>query len=204
VTCPGCGVAVAVGYPKCPRCHATVPQAQRAKRATFREEAMSGGTSLAAIDEDEPGAPVGWIAFGVLLLVGGGIAIWLATRDTPRAVEATGDEEEVEEAAEPVEPGEEPLEEEEETTPGTEPGVEEESGPDLSEVARDVDLALRGAQLWSKVSVDGDALVIESSLCDDPGVWTTVMGEAVGLRDAGAKSVRCQEPHGGVVFDRRL
>jgi hypothetical protein len=179
-----------------------VPQAPRVKRATFREEAMAGGTSLASVD-DEPGAPVGWIAFGVLLLVGGGIAIWLATRDKSRAVEAAGDEDEAEEAAEPVEPGEEAVEEEG-TAPGTAPVGEEETGPDLREVARDVDLALRAAQLWSKVSVDGDALVIESALCDDPGVWTTVMGEAVGLRDAGAKSVRCVAQHGGVVFDRRL
>ncbi len=203
VTCPGCGVAVAVGYPRCPRCHATVPSAPRSKRATFREEALAGGTSLAPPD-DEPGPPVGCIAFGVVLLVVGVIAIWLATRDRTATPAVTDDEtEDVEEAAEPVEPDEEtPVEGAGPATGTADEDVEE--GPDIEEVARDLDAALRGAQLWSKVTVDGDVVVIESSLCDDPGVWGEVKLEAVALRDAGTVSVRCQEPHGGVVFDRKL
>jgi hypothetical protein len=69
---------------------------------------------------------------------------------------------------------------------------------------RSLDGTLREAQLWSKVSVEDDTIVIESALCEDPGVWAAIMAEAVSLRDAGITTARCQAQHGGVVFDRKL
>jgi hypothetical protein len=199
VTCPSCGVDVAVGYPRCPRCHAAVPQAPRARRQTFRESNVAGGTSL------EPPIGAGGRG-GLLLLVLGGVAalllvIYLATRggDEPKAAA----QDEVEE--------EETDEEEDEAEQGGAPdegeAVEEEEGEaeDLMPSAlRDLDEALRAAQMWSKVTREDDVVVVESSLCEDGGMWSAIAPLAAQLRDAGASAVRCRAQHGAVVFERKL
>jgi hypothetical protein len=43
VTCPGCGVTVAIGYPACPKCKAALPK----KAVLPGKDAQKGGTSAA-------------------------------------------------------------------------------------------------------------------------------------------------------------
>src|SRR5688500_14282629 len=100
--CPGCGVAVPVGYARCPRCHAPMPSARMR-----RESLQAGGTSVAEVAK--PGRAL-WIAGGVLLLAGAIVAIALLTGgDRRRAAddgEALEAEEEPTAAAVPID---EPL-----------------------------------------------------------------------------------------------
>jgi hypothetical protein len=198
VTCPSCGVDVQVGYPRCPRCHAAVPQAPRAKRQTFRESNVAGGTSL-----EPPAAPGG--RTGLLILALAGVAaillfIWLGTRDTP-------DRKPTEPAAGVVEDEEDDEEDEEEVDDdeGAAPDDDDRPAADQMPAAlRDLDEALRAAQMWSKVTREGDVVVVESALCEDKGMWAAIAPLAVQLRDAGASAVRCRAQHGAVVFEHDL
>jgi hypothetical protein len=177
--------------------------ARRSKRPTFRDENMAGGTSIAP---EEAGGSGGWILALVLLLVGGGVAVYFATREDaeeePAAEEET--EEEDEEPGEPAPVEEASGDDDQPARPprrlptGTTPAQ-----PVKAAVMR-VDEALRVARLWAKVSAERTVLVIESSLCGDPGVKTVISGEADGLRTAGFESVRCQSPNGSVDFELGL
>lgn len=196
VTCPSCGVDVQVGYPRCPRCHAAVPQAPRAKRQTFREASVAGGTTL----EPAPGG-----RGGLLLLALAGLAaillfIWLGTRDTASkkptepAAGVVEDEED-----------EEAVDEEVDDDEGATSADDDRPAADqMTAAIRDLDEALRAAQMWSKVAREGDAVVVESALCEDKGMWAAIAPLAVQLRDAGASAVRCRAQHGAVVFERDL
>jgi len=199
-------VAVAVGYPKCPRCHHEVPQAAvRGKRLTFREEMLSGGTSIEPPEDATARSPVALFAGGVVALAAIVVG-WLLLRpdqSLARAAEVpeaegeaeSADEEDVT-AAEPAEPGARPVE------PGAAEPAAAAAGPQLGDAVRVLDDQLRGERLWSKVRVDGDAIEIESSLCDDDAMKAVVDG--AGLAAAGASAVRCVAPHGTVVWERGL
>jgi hypothetical protein len=174
---------------------------RRSKRPTFRDENLAGGTSIAP---EETGSG-GWILALVLLLVGGGVAVYFATRDDGK--EQPEEEEETEEAEDEADEEtavEEPGGDDRATPPprrlptGTTPAQ-----PVKAAVMR-VDEALRVERLWAKVSAERTVLVIESSLCGDPGVKTVINGEADGLRTAGFESVRCQSPNGSVDFELGL
>ena len=197
VTCPGCGVDVAVGYPRCPRCHASVPQPGRPRRQTFREMNLAGGTSVEPEDTGRGGFLVIALAgFAAILLV-----VWLATRDgDDDARPATADDDLADdEPVDDVEPGQ-PVADDTPDLSREEPDEE-----DLMPAAlADLDEALRAAQMWSKVRRSGDVVVVESSLCEDGDMWSAIAPLAAQLRDAGATAVRCQAPHGGVVFERAL
>ena len=85
IRCPACGVAVALGYARCPKCHAPMPAAgPRGKRDTQQ----GGGTSAAAA------APrsVPWLVIGVLVLAIGGVVAWAMTRRDAGARSANPDE----------------------------------------------------------------------------------------------------------------
>lgn len=200
VPCPSCGVDVSVGYPRCPRCHAAVPQAPRAKRQTFREANIAGGTSVEPVTG--PGGGNGLLLVGLAAAVALLLVIWLATRgdDTKKAaepaagvVEDEGDEDE----------GGGQDDEDDDTTPD-EARPDRPAADDLPAAIRDLDEALRAAQMWSKVTRAGDVVVVESSLCEDSAMWSAIAPLASQLRDAGATAVRCQAQHGGVVFERDL
>ena len=202
ITCPGCGVALAVGYPKCPRCHASVPQGPRSKRQTVREEMIAGGTSL----EPPAAAPRSWPWLLAAALVIGGLVVWVASRRDQRARAAptdsnavTDDNERDDETAASA------AEDDEDVAAATGQAAAAAPGPaDLGPAIRELDGALRGERLWAKVTADGDVVVIESALCGDSAIALVVDELGAGLRAAGARSVRCQEPHGAVVFDRGL
>jgi hypothetical protein len=205
MTCPGCGVPVTVGYPRCPKCGAGLPAAARSKRATFREANLEGGTS---VEPESSGGSGGWILAGVLLVLGVGMAIYFATRGGGKKHDAeagSGDE------ATQVEdqPNDEPNEvtpDEPDEKPAQKPGpkLNEPRAAAVADVVARIDEGLRTARLWAKVQTLGDVLVIESSLCDDPGILQVVSGEGDALRAAELATVRCQEPNGRVDFERGL
>ena len=60
-SCPACGVAVAPGYPRCPKCHAALPSAPLHLPAPARAR-QAGGTSAAS------DSPLPWIVGAVAVL----------------------------------------------------------------------------------------------------------------------------------------
>lgn len=201
ITCPGCGVLVAVGYPKCPRCHAPVPQSSRSKRVTFREEMIAGGTSL----EPPVDATRLWPWLLALALVVGSVVAWLATRSGDSREAAPTDSEvlteDEDDDSELAEDGED------DGDMAARRGAPEPADPtavDLGPAIRALDGALRSARLWSKVTVDDDVVVIESAQCGDDGIGSVIGDHAADLKAAGARTLRCREPHGAVVFERGL
>jgi hypothetical protein len=204
MTCPGCGVLVTVGYPRCPKCGAGLPAAARSKRATFREANLEGGTS----NQPETSGSGGWILAGLLLALGAGMAIYFATRGGGKKHEAeagTDQETVTAEDQTPDEPDDQTPDEPDER-PAQKPGpeVDEPRAAAVADVLARIDEGLRSARLWAKVRPEKDVLVIESSLCDDPGILQVVSGEADALRAAELATVRCQEPNGRVDFERGL
>jgi hypothetical protein len=199
VTCPSCGVAVAVGYPKCPRCHSAVPQAPRTKRQTLREEMLAGGTSVEPPEMPATSSPLLPLAIGVVAL-GAVIAGFVLLRKEPTtqpAIEPAG------EGADDTEP-----EQDDEPEATTEPGATAEAGAapveevDLSGAVDSLSEELRVQRLWATVRADGTVIEIQSSLCDDKAMTAAVDG--AGLAGSGATAVRCVAAHGGVVWERGL
>jgi hypothetical protein len=47
-------------------------------------------------------------------------------------------------------------------------------------------------------------VVIRSDFCSDPGLDDAIAEARADLRDAGLRSLRCEEPHGSTVFQRAL
>lgn len=200
VTCPSCGVAVQVGYPRCPRCHAKVAQPAspaRTKRPTFREELLAGGTSVA----DDEGGRLWWVVGGL-----GGIvvvlAVWLLARGDERPAGAGALDAGTEDVTddEPDEADDDPAPE----APSPPTGAAPADDDGLADALRALDDALRTARLWSKVTRADDVVVIESSLCDDDEMAPAIDELAADLAAAGAAAVRCVAPHGAVAWERRL
>lgn len=199
VTCPGCGVAVAVGYPKCPRCHAAVPQAPRTKRQTFREEMLSGGTSVEPPEMPATSSPLLPLAIGVVAL-GAVIAGFVLLRKSPTTKPA------IEPAGEADDDDTEAQDDEPDVT--DEPGAAAEAGAapvaevQLDDAVDSLSEELRVQRLWATVRADGSVIEIQSSLCDDKAMTAAVDG--AGLAGSGATAVRCVAAHGGVVWERGL
>jgi hypothetical protein len=180
-----------------------MPQ-RRTKRPTFREENLAGGTTM---EQPEEGSRAGWVLAAVLLVLGAGLAIFFATRDREKPPPAETVESEAEESDDDEAPVEEPEPGEAEPAPGVAPRQPEPGGADRPSSAAaiaELDEALRVQRLWAKVRKEGDVLVIESSLCSDPGMRATVSDEAGVLRASGFATVRCQEPNGKVDFENAI
>lgn len=193
VTCAACGVSVPVGYPRCPRCHAPVPQGGRATRQVLRPE--GGGTSLAP---ERGGSGILWALIGTAVVIGIAVGLWLLTRDDEPAPAAV-----VEEEAEDLDAAEE-VEEEVAGDDALPPTAGQAAGERRREAIRALEETLRTEQLWSNVRSDGDTVTIESSLCDDPAMSPAIGAAVSDLRAAGVSVVECIAPHGGVVFSRTL
>jgi hypothetical protein len=199
VTCPSCGVAVAVGYPKCPRCHSAVPQAPRTKRQTLREEMLAGGTSVEPPEMPATSSPLLPLAIGVVAL-GAVVAGFVLLRKEPTtkpAIEPAGEVEGDDTEAQDDEPG-----------APDEPGAAIEAGAapvadvQLDDAVDSLSEELRVQRLWATVRADGSVIEIQSSLCDDKAMTAAVDG--AGLAGTGATAVRCVAAHGGVVWERGL
>lgn len=195
VTCPNCGVAVAVGYPRCPRCHAAVPQGGRATLQTFRGKGLAGGTSVAP----HGGSVVRFAAIAAGAVIAIAVGLWLVTRDGDQPA-ATGPDDDTEAVEEEEGAGDDEVVADDEA-PAT---VREGASEARRDAIRALEETLRGEQLWSKVRGDGDTVTIESSLCDDPAMSPAIGASVSELRAAGVAIVECIAPHGAVVFSRSL
>jgi len=203
VPCPACGVPVAVGYPRCPKCKAAVPMSARARRGSVREQLLSGGTSV----EPEPssvGKP--WLPWVLVALVVVAIGAFLALRsggDDDAAV-APGAKVEDEEAAEGDDDADEATTDDDVVTAprGSAAPVVEPAADPMPDAVVSLDEALRGQRLWAKVTNRGTTLLIESSLCPQiEGQIDALAGVARGL---GARAVECHAEHGQLMFERPL
>ena len=189
--CPSCGVAVIPGYVRCPRCHAVLPGAARARRASL---GAGGGTSV------EPRAfpivPVaaGAIAVGVVLLLvlGGGDARKQAPAPTPGTA-APG----AEAAAAPA-PGGPPQ------APPRPLDIPAATGPSPSAAAAELERALGRQRLWSSVAASGDRVDVRSGSCADPAMGPMIDAARAALRGAGLTRLRCLAQSGAVVLERDL
>jgi hypothetical protein len=198
VPCPACGVAVAVGYPRCPKCHAPVPQPRRARRQTARE-GLAGGTSV----EPERAGLGGWLVIAAVVVAAIGLVVYVATRDDDRAAPAARDDE-------GVAPGDDDGDgagavDDEAPTEGGE-GDDEPfrprtpAGQPLRDAVRALDADLRAERVWSKVVTEGDVVIVESAMCADAAMPPVLNAHLADLAAGGAVTLRCQEPHGAVVF----
>lgn len=196
VPCPGCGVAVSAGYPRCPKCHGVMPRPSTS-RVTARG-AVAGGSSV----EDARRAGVGWVVGGVAgaaaIL---GVAWWMLRDDGRARAAAAPDAASAEEGAE-GDDGE--AADPEAEAPRARAAAPVDDGPDLPRAMRALDDALRVERLWSKLRRERDVVVVESAQCDDPAMAPVVEAHLEALAAAGASAVRCLALHGAVMFERGL
>ncbi|MCA9674929.1 MAG: hypothetical protein H6709_05125 [Kofleriaceae bacterium] len=203
MTCPGCGVAVAIGYPRCPKCHAALPQPARSRRATARDELLTGGTSV------EPSGGYRGLALIGVVVLGLIVAVVVMTRrggDRGGARAPSDDRDDRADRADDRTGGTraDDVDDLPELPPATQTGGGAAAADPLAGAIRDLSEALRTERLWSKVSHDGTEIVVESSLCGDTAMHEVLAQQVAPLHDAGARSLRCQEPHGGLVFETDL
>lgn len=186
IPCPGCGVAVTVGYTRCPRCHAPMPSAR-----IRRETRQAGGTSIKTAARPTPWP---WIAGGALVAIGVIIAIVVAARGKPRAAAET--DEDVE--AEPVTPGV-AAPQEGPPQPPTPPTRLDPYG-----AADRLERALASERLFAKSTLRGPAVELRSEFCATPRLRELIAEATADLRAQGLTSLRCIEIHGAEVFTQPL
>ena len=197
VPCPACGVPVALGYPRCPKCHAAVPQGPRAHRGSVREELLAGGTSLETEGGGTPWLP--WVIAAVVIV---GIGGFLAFR--AGGSKSTGTSAKVEDTNEDVDDTDEDEDDEEEEVAPRSGGPQPVAKPKdtMPAAVKLLDDTLRGERLWAKVRRDDSSLEIESKLC--AAIESEIAGVAADLRALGATSVSCISVNGELRFETSL
>jgi len=191
--CAGCGVAVASGYIKCPRCHTELPL-PRARRPLTEGggTAMSGGGNRTVM-------LIGAAALALVVVV-----VWVfASGGSSAAVvpDAAVDDD----VGDPEPDQVRPTPDREPPPPDRQPVDPTPPTPSVGRAElRDLGLALRGERLWATVTASGTTVEIGSSFCDDTGLVAIVDAHDSALRAARFTSVRCRAPHGGIVFEHGL
>ena len=200
VPCPSCGVAVAIGYPRCPKCHGVVP-APRSKRPTFREEALAGGTTT---EPERDGASGVWIIVALAVIATAGVIAYMATRGggkpAPDTSGSTGDDDDTSANTPPTTDDQGPA--------GGSAAAAAPAPVDDGEAARralgSLDDELRGDRMWATVTRDHLEVVVASSLCGEAGMKPSIAKATAPLLAAGFTSLRCEEKNGHVVFEEPL
>jgi hypothetical protein len=204
--CPGCGVLVTAGYPRCPKCHAPMPGAppttgKMPKQGRF----TAGGTSVAVDDERRSVLP---LIIGLGILAVAAVVIYVVARgDGKKAAAGPDPSAEVETEAEGTAEGEA------ETSPddpaGARGGEPEENDRkarvERTRITRALATALRTQRLWSSVDldpIDDRILIIHSQYCGEEGVQAVLADAKSDLVDSGVTMVRCVEQHGPLVFEQ--
>ncbi len=196
--CPSCGIMVAAGYPKCPKCHANMPKAAPSKPSYTRGAPASGGTAL------EPSSAMAWIAgVAALLLVGGGTIYFLARGDGAKNRLGT--------SAAPAPPraaAAEPRARSRALLPTSTDASVAGGGEPLADRRAAATTALRdqlsAGRLWSdveNVADDTSAVVLRTAYCADPKLRAVVDKLAPQLRAAKLTTLRCEARHGALVFE---
>jgi len=68
--------------------------------------------------------------------------------------------------------------------------------------AESLERLLGSDRLWATVRDDGDAVVVQSAFCAEPGMAAHVDAAIVDLKAAGFRHLRCVEQHGSIAFER--
>lgn len=201
VPCPACGVPVAIGYPRCPKCHAAVPSvsaAPRARRGSVREQLLGGGTSVEPATVGTGGVPwLPWVIAAVVLIAIGG---FLAFRGGDSKPAPAANVEDTEEEDEDVDDTDDTADDEVTAAPRTAPGVEPEDT--IPQAVQLLDDHLRGERLWAKVVREDTVLAIESKLCSQ--IDGEIGAVAADLKSLGATAVSCTSVNGELMFERGL
>ncbi len=194
IICAKCGVQVAPGYPKCPKCHAAMPNVVSPLAKTT---GGGGGTSAAG---DEGGNTALWFAVGAVVLLAGAVVIW----------QARGGGSSTSGAAAPDLPdgGELVVYED----GGEDVVAFIDAGPQSDAAAYDIaldelDAVLSQRRLWSTVDVEVDAdevVRIDTNMCGEDGLLAAIDETADKLKATGFTSVRCYSKHGRLVFEKPL
>jgi hypothetical protein len=187
--CPRCAVPVPLGYVRCPRCHATMPDAARPRRET--SPGAPGGTAL-----PDGGGGFPWLLAGVCGVAAAVAVVWFVVRGGAGGAGADAP------VAVPAQPRAAPTAIPDDQPP---PAPTVDPRPRLrTEALSQLEQALAADRLWATVSEVGDAVVIRSAFCRDPGLGARLgafHGKLVGL---GFTAVSCLEQGGEPVFSRRL
>ena len=195
--CPECGVAVAPGYPKCPKCHARLPYVPSPLQRVG--SMASGGTSAS-----EGGGGAGmWAVVAAIVLVAGAVTFFVA-RGGGGGAAAAGDADAAVEEATTVAQPEDDLEDDLAAPEGAE--AEEPREIDTA-VIEELNAKLAELRVWSSVGQDSadDSIVrIVSSHCEDGALRRAVTTYAEAMRDSGFLRVQCFTQHGALSFDREL
>lgn len=198
--CPSCGVPIAPGYPRCPRCQASLPQAASPlSQASHTSQLVSGGTSVV---HRKSTLPWGWIAAGVAAVaVIAGIAI------------GTGDDDAAQEES-AVTVADESVDEPElaPAAAAANPTVSVDGLDDTASdrgAARDdaviaLEDSLSSQRLWSKTRAEGDVVVVVSGSCEDPAMRAAIDAQRQALASVGFETLRCVAKHGAPVFELDL
>lgn len=189
--CQKCGVTVAPGYPKCPKCHGAMPTV--ASPLARRGAVAAGGTSAV------PGSGGFWIALLIIAIVGA-VIFFVIRRDEgdtnlegpPTVARDAGGEDDVDAAVDDL-VDDVALDDGDAGEPIT---------PD--EALDGLEQALSEGRLYSGVeaSADDETVVrIESAHCEDAALRAAVDEAAEDLASAGFSRVRCYSRHGTRLFE---
>ncbi|KAB2908822.1 MAG: hypothetical protein F9K40_04170 [Kofleriaceae bacterium] len=195
--CPACGVKVMLGYAKCPKCHAPMPNATaRSRRPSV---AGGGGTTSQPIERIDGLGGRGWIVGVVALVVVAGAIIWAVE------LRGGGETKRPAEAAVPVETGAAtataaPIE----LQPDELPAPNLQNRPDPAYVADALEGELARDRLFATVDVAGELLDVRSAYCTDPRFSEITARYIADLKASGLVRIRCSETHGEQVYERAL
>lgn len=205
VPCPSCGVPVAVGYPRCPKCKAAVPMGARARRGSVREQLLAGGTSAEPEVLSSGSSWLPWVLIALVIVAIGGFLAFrgagskAAPDDTSAKV--IDDDADDDEPAEDDDPGE--VDDDDRPPRAGSASGPTKAGDPMKEAAAALDEALRGERLWAKVTHDASTtLFVESSLCAQ--IEPQLADLAAPARTWGARKVECRAAHGQLMFEQDL
>jgi hypothetical protein len=194
MSCPACGVAVAPGYPLCPKCQKPMPRPRRKKGLTLDPGAVAGGTAVPALG-DSPA--IRWALWGLAAALLIGLAFFVTRGDDAADVPARMSEPP---PPAPVPPASNPS--------GAPPPSGEDVVPRRRQAALDeLGATLRTQRLWAQVKLDPNDPtygIIESAYCDDPLLVATVDGAVPQLVTAGVTGIACYTLHNALIFSREL
>lgn len=198
IECPSCGVAVAPGYPKCPKCHARLPYVPS---PLHRVGSMaSGGTSAA----DSGGGAGMWAVVAAIVIIAGAVTFFVMRGRGGDGAAADDYDAGAEQATSAVD-----------TTADDSAALAPAAGFDDDEDRVAVDTAvldelsakLAELRLWSSVDpepADDTIIRIVSSHCEDGGLRRAVTSFAEAMKAAGFVRVQCFTQHGALSFEREL
>ena len=190
--CSACGVAVVPGYVRCPRCHAGLPGAGRAKRTTGEPggtAVVRGGFPISAVLVALGVAAAIILGFGVR---GGGKPAAAVPPAPVGPVEAVAEGPAARIAVEPR------------ALPTAQPAPASTAAPDRRAAAAELEDTLRRQRLWGRTEITGDRIDVRSGSCGDAAMRPAIDGKWTVLRGAGLTKLRCLAQSGAVVFERDL